>query len=104
MTATSYPPHGPEKTERWYKCGQHVQVGGVCSGLGENLGIDRNLVRVLAVLLFLFTGPILIIAYLVTYIVLRWRLDTGPYRSWFRVVVVVGILAVSVGLIFALLR
>lgn len=94
MTSTDYPPHGPEKTDRWYKCGQHVQAGGVCSGLGENLGIDRNVVRLLAVILFFLTGPLLIVAYFVAYFVLPWRPDTGPYRSRFLAVFAIAVLAI----------
>ena len=44
-------------------------VTGVCAGLGEYLGIDPTVVRLLFVLGFFFAGPGMVLAYLIMAIV-----------------------------------
>jgi phage shock protein C len=41
------------------------QLGGVCAGIGEHLGVDPNLVRLIAVLLLLLSGGAVILVYIV---------------------------------------
>jgi len=45
-------------------------VAGVCGGLADYLGMDVNLVRILVVLLTLFTAGTAILAYLVAWAVI----------------------------------
>ena len=40
-------------------------IAGVCSGLGEYSNVDPTLVRLVAVLLFVLTGPGVVVAYLI---------------------------------------
>jgi phage shock protein PspC (stress-responsive transcriptional regulator) len=44
-------------------------VAGVCAGLGEYLGIDPTVVRLLFVLGFFLAGPGMVLAYLIMAIV-----------------------------------
>ncbi len=43
----------------------NTMVAGVCAGLGEYLGIDPTVIRLLFVLGFFLTGPGILFAYLV---------------------------------------
>lgn len=52
------------ETKRLYRSRDQRMIGGLCSGLGEFLGMDPTVVRVIAVLITAFT-PITILAYLV---------------------------------------
>lgn len=76
-----YPPHGPEKTDRWYSCGEHQQLGGVCAGLGEYLGVDRNMVRLITVLVSFMSSGAILLAYIVLFFVLPRRPDTRPKNA-----------------------
>jgi phage shock protein C len=40
-------------------------LAGVCAGVGEYANMDPSIVRLLTVLLFFMTGPVVIIAYIV---------------------------------------
>ena len=40
-------------------------IAGVCAGIGNYANIDPTVVRLLTVLLFFLTGPVIIVAYLV---------------------------------------
>ena len=44
-------------------------VAGVCAGLGDYLGIDPTVVRLLFVLGFFFAGPGMVLAYIIMAIV-----------------------------------
>jgi len=46
------------------------QLGGVCAGIAEHLGVDPNLVRIGTVILFLLTGGVAVIAYIILLFVL----------------------------------
>lgn len=56
--------------ERWDK-----KIGGVCGGLGQFLGIDPTIIRILFVLLCIFTG---VLPFLVIYIIAWIFIPLGP--------------------------
>ena len=60
-----YPPYRRLTRTSW-----DAPISGVCGGLARYLGVDATLVRVLAVLLAVFTFPAAIIAYLVAWAVM----------------------------------
>jgi phage shock protein PspC (stress-responsive transcriptional regulator) len=45
-------------------------VAGVCSGLGAYFGVDATLIRVILVLIAVFTGGLGVLAYLAAWIVI----------------------------------
>jgi phage shock protein C len=54
-----------------YRTHQGNMVAGVCSGLGEYFGVDANLIRVVFLVLTVFTGGIFgVLAYLAAWIVI----------------------------------
>lgn len=55
-------------SKRLYRSSLDKQVGGVCGGLAEYLGLDPSLVRIAAILL-MFVGGTGFLAYLVAWIV-----------------------------------
>ena len=58
------------------------KLGGVCAGIGDYLGWDHTMVRILTILLILFTG-IPLIAYFILWIVMP--VDTrAPYHREYR--------------------
>ena len=74
----------------------------MCSGLAEHLGVDRNLVRILAFVLLLFTWPLALLAYLIAYIAIPWRPDVPTYRPWGAVLILVVGLAAMAALVVLL--
>jgi phage shock protein C len=69
-SSPSVPPTAGEagSPKRLYRSRTDRKLGGVCGGLAVYLGMDANLVRVLAVLSLLLPGP-QIIAYLLAWII-----------------------------------
>jgi|SRR3954470_14155447 len=53
-------------------------LGGVCAGLADHLGLDRTLVRVLAVLATVLGAGSVIIAYLVAWVIVPKDVDAYP--------------------------
>jgi len=86
QTQTQPPPQGQAQgpTPGYYYQGQYppppyrrltrtswdAPISGVCGGLARYFGLDPTLVRVLAVLLAVFTFPAAIIAYIVAWAVM----------------------------------
>ncbi len=56
------------KTKRLYRSRKQRMVGGLCGGLGEFLGMDATVVRLIVVLITIF-WPFTILAYLVLMLV-----------------------------------
>jgi phage shock protein PspC (stress-responsive transcriptional regulator) len=52
-----------------YRSEHNRMIGGVCAGIGEYLGIDPTLIRLITVLLFFAAGGAIALAYLVMLIV-----------------------------------
>ncbi len=72
--------HPGERTKRLYRNLDDKIFGGVCSGLAAYFGIDTTLVRVLALILFLF-GSMGFWAYIVLWIVIpKAHLDSDLNR------------------------
>jgi len=73
-----YPPSAPRRLER-----SHTDklIGGVCGGIAKYLNMDPTLVRILTVLITLFTG-VPIILYLVALLVMpeESQPESDPYR------------------------
>jgi phage shock protein C len=53
-----------------YRTRQGRIVAGVCSGLGEYFGVDANLIRVLFLVLAVFTGGVGVLGYLLMWVVI----------------------------------
>ena len=58
--------------KRLYRSQDNKIIGGVCGGLGEYLGLDPTLVRIITVLLFLLPG-IGILTYVIAWIIIPLR-------------------------------
>jgi phage shock protein C len=54
------------QTNRW--------IGGVCGGIGEYLGVDANVVRLVWVILVFVTAGVAVAAYVATWIFLSWAM------------------------------
>ena len=81
QTQTQPPPPGPQQGyyqgqyppppyRRLTRTSWDAPISGVCGGLARYFGVDATLVRVLAVLLAVFTFPAAIIAYIVAWAVM----------------------------------
>jgi phage shock protein C len=81
QTETQPPPPGPQQGyyqgqyppppyRRLTRTSWDAPISGVCGGLARYFGVDATLVRVLAVLLAVFTFPAAIIAYIVAWAVI----------------------------------
>ena len=81
QTQTQPPPPGPQQGyyqgqyppppyRRLTRTSWDAPISGVCGGLARYFGVDATLVRVLAVLLAVFTFPAAIIAYIVAWAVI----------------------------------
>ena len=46
-------------------------IGGVCAGIADYFGLDRWLVRIIAITLFLFTNSLVIFIYIIAWIILK---------------------------------
>ena len=64
--AERFPDNRPKRLVRSVR---DKKIAGVCGGLGEYLGIDSTLIRIVF-LIFLFTPPIIFIPYLIAWIVM----------------------------------
>jgi len=53
-----------------YRTHQGRMVAGVCSGLGEYFGVDPNLIRVIFLVLTVFTAGVGVLIYLLAWIVI----------------------------------
>ena len=65
-----YQPPPPPPYTRLTRTSWDSPISGVCGGFARYLGIDPTLVRVLAVLLGVFTFPAFVIAYVVAWVVM----------------------------------
>ncbi|MFC5702826.1 PspC domain-containing protein [Cohnella faecalis] len=50
---------------RLYRSSRDKKLFGVCGGLAENVGVDANLLRILLVILAVFSGGAVILVYLI---------------------------------------
>jgi phage shock protein C len=57
-------------SKRLYRSRRDRMLAGICGGLGEYFDLDPTLIRVATVLLFLVTGGMLIIAYVILALVI----------------------------------
>ncbi len=78
---------------RLYRSSESKVIGGVCGGLGEYFAVDPNLVRVIAVVLFLASQGFALVAYVAGWIIIPRRPIEGAtvevppqreYSSWTR--------------------
>ncbi|MBC8335136.1 MAG: PspC domain-containing protein [Anaerolineales bacterium] len=60
-----------EKIKRLYRSTNDIMLAGVCSGLAEYASLDPTVVRLLFVMAFFFTGPGILLAYLILMIVVH---------------------------------
>ena len=63
-------PYPPAPAKRLTRTSWDAPISGVCGGLARYFGLDPTLVRVLAVLLGVFTFPAFLIAYVVAWVVM----------------------------------
>ena len=54
---------------------------GVCGGLGDYLGMDPTVVRLIFVLLFFVTGPGVLLAYLIMALIVPSETPVQPIQS-----------------------
>lgn len=55
-----------------------AKLGGVCSGLADYMGVDVTVVRVVTVLLVVFTFPVALIGYLAMWLIIPARPHAAP--------------------------
>lgn len=63
--------------KRLYRSRTERMIAGICGGLGEYLGIDPTIVRVVWVLISLMAG-IGVLLYVILWVVIPLELPTGP--------------------------
>ena len=74
--------HDPYTPRRLYRSRSYNVIGGVCGGVAEYFNLDVSLVRIIAVLLFIFGGAGLLI-YIILWIVIPLRpIDKYSYNSY----------------------
>ncbi len=64
---------------RLYRSPNDRVISGVCGGLAENYGWDPTLLRLIALALLFFAGPICLIVYVVLWVITPKRI--GPLRT-----------------------
>ncbi len=57
------------KPKKLYRSRSDRKIAGVCAGFADNLNLDVTLVRLIAIFLLLFTGGMVVMAYLVVWAV-----------------------------------
>jgi phage shock protein C len=87
----------PEPTPRKLtKNLEHRQLSGVCAGFADYFNVDRNLVRVIAILLLVLTGGTAFIAYILAAFFLPIReQDRGLAKKSWLLTAVFGLLAIG---------
>ena len=58
------------KSKKLYKSKDGATLGGVCKGISEVYDLDVSIVRILAVVITLFTASSLLVVYFILYLVL----------------------------------
>jgi phage shock protein C len=61
--------------KRLYKSRKNKVIDGVCGGIAEYMGVDPVLVRLIAALLIIFSGGVVVIAYILCMIIM-------PNQPW----------------------
>ena len=70
--------------KRLFKSESNKVIGGVCGGLGEYLGIDPTILRIIAVVLIFFHGAGLVI-YLIAWLCMpKRRPETYGYQNQYQ--------------------
>ena len=68
--------------KRLYKSESNKVIGGVCGGLGEYLGIDPTILRIIAVVLIFFHGAGLVIYFVAWLCMPKRRLEAYGYQQY----------------------
>ena len=58
-----------ENIKRLYRSTNDIMLAGVCSGIAKYASLDPTVVRLLFVMAFFFTGPGILLAYLILMII-----------------------------------
>jgi phage shock protein C len=69
------------EVKRLYRSQRERMLGGVCGGLGEYIGMDPTVVRLIFVLLGFATGPGILLAYLILLLVVPEEPTSAPPAS-----------------------
>lgn len=69
-----YQGHKTPSYKKLYLDRKNAKISGVCAGIGDYMGIDPFVVRIVTVICMLFGIPIIILGY----IFLAWFLDNKP--------------------------
>src|SRR5688572_4140603 len=70
------PPETPAMSRRFYRLRTNRALPGVCGGIAEYYGADPSAVRLLTVIIALFTGIVpMLVLYLIAAIVILERID-----------------------------
>jgi len=59
------------------KRSKNKMIGGVCAGIAEAQGLDTEVTRMIALVMFIFGVPFIFLAYLILWIVVPY--DDHPY-------------------------
>jgi phage shock protein C len=65
-----------------YRNTREGRIAGVCAGLADHWEVENWVVRLLAIVLFLFTGTLALWAYLAGWILLAPRRRADDYERW----------------------
>jgi len=77
---------GPGPLNRLYRIPSRGKVFGVCAGLADYFGFDVTITRVIVVMGMFFSGPLVVVAYLVLGFLLPVRTYEGGDRNAFDMV------------------
>lgn len=69
--------HEAPPAKRLYRSGRERMLGGVCGGIGEYLGVDPTIIRILWILLSLAYGTGILL-----YIILWIIIPRNPRHRW----------------------
>ncbi len=69
-----YQDHKTPSYKKLYLDRKNAKISGVCAGIGDYMGIDPFVVRIVTVICMFFGVPIIILGY----ILLAWYLDDKP--------------------------
>jgi phage shock protein C len=65
-----------------YRNTREAKVAGVCAGIADHWEVEHWVIRLLAVVLFLFTGSLAFWGYLIAWMMLSPRRRDGDYERW----------------------
>ena len=68
------------KDKKLYRSSKNKKLGGVCGGIGEYLGVDPAMTRVITIVLAILCWYIIVPLYILFWIIIPY--DTKNYNTW----------------------